>query len=39
VRGATHYYAPAAMIPKGRVPAWAIGPPVARVGGHLFFIA
>lgn len=39
VRGATHYYAPGAMVPKGRVPDWAVGlTPVAAVGGHLFFL-
>lgn len=39
VRGATHYYAPAAMVPAGRVPDWAVGKaPVAAVGGHLFFV-
>jgi N-acetylmuramoyl-L-alanine amidase len=40
VRGATHYYAPEAMVPKGRVPDWAKGlSPAAKVGGHLFFVA
>lgn len=39
VRGATHYYAPAAMVPRDRVPDWAIGKaPVAKVGSHLFFV-
>lgn len=38
VRQATHYYNPAAMIPRGTVPAWARGlTPVAKVGSHLFF--
>jgi hypothetical protein len=37
VKGATHYYAPAAM-PEGRVPDWAKGhEPVAVIGRHLFF--
>jgi hypothetical protein len=35
---ATHYYAPAAMVPPGRVPPWAIGKtPVARVGKQVFY--
>lgn len=38
VDGATHYYAPAAMTPKGKLPAWAIGQqPCAFVGGHVFY--
>jgi len=38
VKAATHYYAPAAMVPRGRVPDWADGlSPSAKVGGHLFF--
>lgn len=38
VRGATHYYAPSAMVPRGRVPDWAAGlAPVATLGRHLFF--
>uniref|UniRef100_A0A6M3J8R3 Putative cell wall hydrolase n=1 Tax=viral metagenome TaxID=1070528 RepID=A0A6M3J8R3_9ZZZZ len=38
VKGATHYYSPAAMVPLGSVPGWAKGKtPVAEVGGHLFF--
>jgi len=38
VGGATHYYAPDAMVPRGRVPAWARGRrPVAVVGRQLFF--
>jgi hypothetical protein len=39
VGNATHYYAPAAMVPKNRVPTWAVGEPLARIGGHLFFLA
>jgi spore germination cell wall hydrolase CwlJ-like protein len=40
VRFATHYYNPAAMVPKGKVPEWAKGlSPVAKVGAHLFFVA
>jgi N-acetylmuramoyl-L-alanine amidase len=36
--GATHYYAPDAMKPPGRVPSWAKGKvPTARVGRQLFF--
>ena len=36
--GATSYYAPAAMRPPGRVPAWARDvEPCARIGSHLFF--
>jgi hypothetical protein len=38
VGNATHYYAPAAMVPKNRVPTWAVGEPLARIGGHLFFL-
>lgn len=35
--GADHYYAPAAMLPRGRVPEWAIGvTPTATIGGHVF---
>jgi hypothetical protein len=38
VQGATHYYAPAAMVPKNRVPAWAVGlEPVAVIDGTRFF--
>lgn len=38
VNGATHYYAPKAMKPAGRVPAWAKGKqPAAAVGDQLFF--
>lgn len=38
VRGATHYYAPAAMQPPGSVPEWARNRlPLARVGAQLFF--
>lgn len=36
--GATHYYAPKAMVPPGRAPSWA--PKMQRVcqfGGHIFF--
>jgi N-acetylmuramoyl-L-alanine amidase len=37
-RGATHYYAPEAMVPMGKIPAWAINlSPCATVGDHLFF--
>jgi len=35
---ATHYYAPKAMKPLGKVPNWAINQtPVATIGNHLFF--
>jgi hypothetical protein len=38
VNGATHYFAPAAMVPPGRVPAWAQGlQPVAVVGRQRFY--
>lgn len=36
--GADHYFAPAAMLPKGRVPDWALGvTPAATLAGHVFF--
>ena len=36
--GATHYFAPAAMIPKGRVPDWAVGAILsAKYGRHVFY--
>lgn len=35
---ADHYYAPAAMVPPGRVPAWAQGKdPTAVLGAHWFY--
>lgn len=43
VHGSTHYYAPAAMVPRGRVPVWARLPdgnertPTTIVGGQRFF--
>jgi len=38
VLGASHYYAPEAMVPRGQVPAWAVHQvPVATIGRHLFF--
>lgn len=38
LRGATHYYSPNAMVPRNRVPTWAIGlTPVAVIGGTRFF--
>lgn len=38
VSGATHYYTPAAMVPRGRVPTWAVGlQPVATIDGTKFF--
>lgn len=36
--GADHYYAPKAMVPKGRVPAWAEGlTPTAVIESHRFY--
>ena len=36
--GADHYYAPAAMVPAGRVPIWATGhTPTAVIGAHRFY--
>lgn len=36
--GADHYFAPAAMLPPGRVPRWAEGlTPTTTIGGHVFF--
>jgi hypothetical protein len=38
VRKATHYYSPAAMVPKDRVPVWARGlTPVAVIDGTKFY--
>lgn len=38
VQDATHYYAPASMVPRGSVPKWAIGQtPVVTLHRHLFF--
>lgn len=37
--GATHYYAPKAMKPAGRVPTWAKGKPARQIGSQLFLIA
>lgn len=34
--GATAYYAPAAMTPRGRVPQWATGKATLAVGSQLF---
>lgn len=35
---ATHYYSPYAMIPRGRVPFWAVGKtPAATIDNTLFF--
>lgn len=37
-KGATHYYAPHAMRPRGKVPKWAVNQiPVAEVGSHVFY--
>lgn len=36
--GSTHYFAPRAMVPLGRVPDWAVGlTPTARVANQFFF--
>lgn len=36
--GADHYYAPAAMVPPGRVPPWAANvAPTAVIGRHRFY--
>lgn len=38
VHGATHYYSPAAMVPKNQVPAWAAGlEPVAVIDSTRFY--
>jgi hypothetical protein len=38
VNGATFYYSPAAMVPRNRVPAWAVGlTPAAVIDGTRFF--
>lgn len=37
--GATHYYAPKAMRPAGRVPKWAVGKPARQIGSQLFLRA
>jgi hypothetical protein len=34
--GATSYWAPASMVPPGRVPTWAEGKPTTRIGDQLF---
>lgn len=34
---ATSYYAPKAMVPRGRVPQWAIGKDAVAIGSQLFF--
>lgn len=36
---ATHYYAPAAMIPPGRVPSSAVGKSFVQIGTQHFYIA
>jgi hypothetical protein len=37
-RGSTHYFAPRAMDPPGRVPDWAVGLiPTAKAGSQFFF--
>lgn len=38
-RGAVNYYAPAAMVPKGRVPDEAKGRPSLRIGSQIFYSA
>lgn len=37
--GATNYYAPAAMKPKGSVPKEAVGRPSLRIGSQIFYSA
>lgn len=38
IDGSTHYYAPLAMKPVGKVPEWALGKfPTAEVGKQLFY--
>lgn len=38
VKGATHYYSPAAMVPRDRVPLWALGlKPTVVIDGTKFF--
>ncbi len=38
VLGATHYYSPAGMVPKGSAPKWATTARLTRViGGHRFY--
>lgn len=37
INGATSYYAPRAMVPRGRVPQWAVGKDAIAVGSQLFF--
>lgn len=34
--GATNYYAPNAMVPKGRIPTWAKGKPARQIGSQMF---
>lgn len=38
-QGATHYYAPKAMRPPGKVPTWAQGKPTRAIGDQLFINA
>jgi N-acetylmuramoyl-L-alanine amidase len=36
--GATHYYSPSGMVPKNRVPNWAVGKtPTVIIQRHIFF--
>ena len=38
LQGASHYYAPASMVPPGRVPAWVEGATLtAERWGHKFY--
>lgn len=38
VHGATHYYSPAAMVPRDRIPSWAVGlEPVAIIDSTRFY--
>lgn len=36
---ATHYYAPLAMVPQGRVPSWAMNKPFVEIGRQRFLAA
>lgn len=36
--GATMYYAPRAMVPKGRVPSWATNKATSQIGDQLFLV-
>lgn len=38
-KGASHYYAPAAMVPRNKVPESAKGRPTLKIGSQLFYSA